>query len=214
MKEFKTQKGTLLPISNIKGKDYLEVKYRLVWFTEEMPGWSIETELVERTKESCLAKATLKDAEGRIMATAHKYEDKQGFGDFIEKSETGAIGRALALVGFGTQFAGDDLDEGKRIVDSPVERPVMVAGKKVQGHITSEQPSPDDGLLDAGGYRIPFGKFAKKSLEEVGSQQLKDYINYLEKKAEKDGKTITGVVAEFIERGAAFIACEELTPLN
>lgn len=46
-------------------------------------------------------------------------ETLEGFGDFIEKAETGAIGRALALVGFGTQFCADELDEGPRLADSP-----------------------------------------------------------------------------------------------
>ncbi|HTD18454.1 MAG TPA: hypothetical protein VK667_02885, partial [Ktedonobacteraceae bacterium] len=40
---------------------------------------------------------------------------------YIEKAETGAIGRALAALGYGTQFA-PELNEEHRIVDSPVER--------------------------------------------------------------------------------------------
>jgi hypothetical protein len=119
MKTHKTSKGTELPISSIKGKDYLEVKYRLVWFREDHPDWSIETEFVSITLTSSMAKAVIKDDKGRIIATSHKFEDKVGFPDFIEKSETGAIGRALALLGYGTQFCADDLDEGKRLADSP-----------------------------------------------------------------------------------------------
>ncbi len=43
------------------------------------------------------------------------------FSDYIEKAETGAIGRALAALGYGTQFA-PEFNEEHRIVDSPVER--------------------------------------------------------------------------------------------
>ena len=118
-KIFKTAKGTELPLMSLKGKDYLEVKWRLVWFREEKPSWGIETEFVVITEDSSTAKAIIKDESGRIIATSHKTENSQGFGDFLEKSETGAIGRALALIGYGTQFA-DELDEGERIVDSPV----------------------------------------------------------------------------------------------
>lgn len=118
---FKTPKGTELPMLNLRGKDYLEVKYRLVWFREENPTHSIETEYVQREMDSCLAKATVRNAEGRVIATAHKFEDRKGFPDFLEKAETGAIGRALALIGFGTQFCADELDEGSRIVDAPAE---------------------------------------------------------------------------------------------
>lgn len=117
---FKTPKGTELPLLNLKGKQYLQVAYRIVWFLEERSNWSIETEL-KTEGAGCLAKATIKDADGRIRATSHKYEDQKGFQDFREKAETGAVGRALALCGFGTQFTSE-LDEGERIVDSPQQR--------------------------------------------------------------------------------------------
>lgn len=115
-----TPGGQELPLINFKGKEYLEVKYRLVWFREERPMWSIETEYVSITDKSAHAKATVKDETGRVITTSHKYENAQGFADFIEKAETGAIGRALALMGYGTQFCADELDEGERIVDAPV----------------------------------------------------------------------------------------------
>jgi len=115
-----TEKGTELPLINLKGKEYLEVKYRLVWFREENPDWPIETEFLSITDTSACAKATIKNNAGVILATSHKSESVKGFPDFIEKAETGSIGRALALLGYGTQFCADELDEGKRIVDSPV----------------------------------------------------------------------------------------------
>lgn len=122
MSTFTTPKGTVLPILNLRGKDYLQVQHRIVWFTEERPDWSIHTSIVERTVDSCLACAEILDEKRNIRATAHKFEDRQGFGDFIEKSETGAIGRALALLGFGTQFCADDLDEADRLADAPALR--------------------------------------------------------------------------------------------
>ena len=51
----------------------------------------------------------------------------------MEKAETGSIGRALALLGYGTQFCADELDEGDRIVDAPAEparKPVSKSLKK------------------------------------------------------------------------------------
>lgn len=113
-------------IIRLKGKEYLEVKWRLVWFRTEHPaesGWAIVTQAEEVTDTSARYRALIVDPEGRTVATGTKTETKSGFGDFVEKAETGSIGRALALLGYGTQFAGEDLDEGARIVDSPVERP-------------------------------------------------------------------------------------------
>lgn len=119
MKKFKTKTGTELIISDIQGRDYMQVAQRLIWFREEHPDWSIETAIVMRGEDHAVLLATIKDETGRLMATSHKAEDKKEFFDYVEKAETGAIGRALALVGYGTQFAGHELDEGNRLADSP-----------------------------------------------------------------------------------------------
>lgn len=201
MKTHKTKAGTQLPILNLRGKDYLEVKYRIVWFREEHADWSIETEFTNMADKAACAKATIKDASGRIMATSHKIEAASHFPDFAEKAETGAIGRALALLGYGTQFCGEELDEGKRIVDSPINN----TGTP---NIAPEQPEAGDGIPDDT-YRIPFGKYAQRTLEQVGADRLRDYVGYLEAKAQKDGKQIVGPVADFIKRCDEFIGSFE-----
>lgn len=115
-----TKGGTVLPLIQSKGgKDYLQVAHRLVWFREERPDWSITTDILKLDDKYAIVKATVHTPNGQIMSTAHKREDAGHFGDFMEKAETGAIGRALAMVGFGTQFCEEDFDEGERIVDSP-----------------------------------------------------------------------------------------------
>lgn len=207
-KTFKTPKGTELPIMSLKGKDYLEVKYRLVWFREERPTWGIETRVVDMSDKHAVFTAVVKDEQGRILASGHKHEDKAGFADFREKAETGAIGRALALLGYGTQFTGDELDEGERIVDSPVQRKITLPSGKTFMPSPIPQPGPEDGT-PMPGYRIPFGKFKARTLEEVGAHELGSYVNYLEGKAEKEGKPIQGQVADFIERASAYIGSWE-----
>lgn len=195
---FKTKKGTELPLMILKGKEYLQVAHRLVYFREEHPDWGIETDFVVLTEKNAIARAVIKDAMGRIIATSHKEESAQDFSQgFREKAETGAIGRALALCGFGTQFE-PDLDEGKRVVDSPINNspPWM------------EQPGPGDGIADDT-YRITFGKFKQRSLEEVGVDDLRNYVNYLEEKSKKDGKEITGIVADFIKRVEEYVGAFE-----
>lgn len=129
---------------------YLEVKWRAVWYRENCPNGTIETEMIHldldrETEEEvtewewsekankkvpvkkikkafglAIFKATITDGEGG-KATATKSEKAASFPDFIEKAETGAIGRALALLGYGTQFTGDELAERHRIVDAPVK---------------------------------------------------------------------------------------------
>lgn len=121
MKTWKTPKGTDLILIQLKGKDYLQVAQRLIWFREERPLWSIKTEFLLLEEDVAIAKAEILDESGRIISTGHKREDKQHFADHLEKAEAGAIGRALAYIGYGTQFCAEDLDEGGRIVDAPQE---------------------------------------------------------------------------------------------
>lgn len=128
MKTFKTNSGLELPLLNLKGKEYLQVAHRIAWFRSEHPDWSIQTSIYHNDQEYTLCKATILNAAGQIMATAHKREDKKHFQDAIEKAETGAIGRALALCGYGTQFAHEML-EGDDVVDSPLsQNPAQDAG--------------------------------------------------------------------------------------
>lgn len=127
MNSFKTPKGTTLPLLDLKGKSYLQVAHRIQWFREEHPNWCIRTDLryFEPGKYAVTC-ATICNEKSEVIATAHKHETMEGFYDFIEKSETGAIGRALALCGYGTQFT-DDLEEGERLADAPVSKPTVVA---------------------------------------------------------------------------------------
>jgi hypothetical protein len=122
MRSFKTGKGTELPLLDLRGKPYLQVAHRLVWFREDHPDWGIETSIIEMTEEHSVAKAVIRDQAGKVMSTAHKQENKRGFADHMEKAETGAVGRALAMCGYGTQFA-PELEEGERLADAPVESP-------------------------------------------------------------------------------------------
>lgn len=141
-------------LMDLSGKSYLEVKWRLVWFRQECPDGTIDTEEVQvdldREVEAevptgnwipnpnrpgkkmpekvtktargyARIRAVVTDGKGG-RATATKSENAAAFPDFIEKAETGAVGRALAMLGYGTQFTGDELSEEHRIVDAPVER--------------------------------------------------------------------------------------------
>jgi hypothetical protein len=114
-------------IIKLKGSDYLEVKWRLVWLRDKHPNAVIETELVAHDDKLAIFKATveipIEGGEGGGSATGWGSETPGDFRDYIEKAETKAIGRALAALGFGTQFAGyEDGAANDRPVDAPVKR--------------------------------------------------------------------------------------------
>lgn len=107
-------------LMDLKGKQYLQVMWRLVWFRDEKPLWSIDTKLEQLTDNHAVFSAKISDENGIQKASGYGSESVKDFRDFIEKAETKAIGRALAMLGYGTQFS-PELEEGERIVDSPVE---------------------------------------------------------------------------------------------
>ena len=107
------------------GRLYLPAAQRLVWFRDEKPEWEIHTELIEGGQEAGYAnvKATIRTPEGRVIATSMKTETKADFpAGWVEKAETGAIGRALAVAGYGTQFAMDMEDEAAQADARPMGR--------------------------------------------------------------------------------------------
>lgn len=201
MKTFETPKGTILSLINLKGKDYLPVQQRVRWFREEHPDWGIETQVDETGPDSAIAAAFIKNEHGRVIAMAHKVEDKKGFADYKEKSETGAIGRALALCGYGTQFT-EDLDEGtERIVDAPVGHP----GPSYTTPASSWKGQGLPSVGDTGEYVVPFGKFKGQQLKHIPLKEIKNYVEWLQKDALKKGEPLSNGSKLFIQTVETFL---------
>jgi hypothetical protein len=191
MKTFKTKAGTELALSSIQGRDYLQVAPRLIWFREEHADWAIETEIAASGQDWALFRATIKNEQGRVLATAHKVETRQGFSDFHEKCETGAIGRALALVGYGTQFA-QELDEGERIVDSPQGtqgRPQEASRAASNGLAT---PESDDAVT------VPAGRDKGVPISKLSTESLRKDVAYWRGREASEGKSLGGGVSKFV----------------
>lgn len=95
--------------TNIKGKEYVEVNQRLLFFRKESKyeGWSIHNEIVAVDSESCIIKCSILDQTNRLIATAHAQEDRTASHinktSYIENCETSALGRALAMLGIGIE---------------------------------------------------------------------------------------------------------------
>jgi hypothetical protein len=130
--------------------DYLEVKFRLVMFREKYPHGRITTEevCVDLDRGYARFKATVEDGEGGL-ATGYGTETKAGFADYCERSETRALGRALAVMGFGTQFVGTDLDELPHVADAPVTTTVAPDVAHETTGISQPLPVGEEGTAGA-----------------------------------------------------------------
>ncbi|MDQ6693734.1 MAG: hypothetical protein M3014_04835 [Chloroflexota bacterium] len=114
-------------MSKFDGKDYLEVKWRLLWLRTEHPDARMTTEIVQHNEEGgfALFRAEIEVPAGG-KATGWGSETVRDFHDYIEAAETKALGRALAALGYGTQFCQDfDFAANARpgttqVVDAPV----------------------------------------------------------------------------------------------
>lgn len=154
-------------LSLINGNEYLEVKWRLVWFRDVYPSGAITTEMVSHANNQCVFRAEVVgiDADGVRggSATGWGSEDAQSFGDYIEKAETKAVGRALAALGFGSQFC-TDFDFGAaqgRVVDSPVALNNRPARQQAPAQ---DRPAPN---IDGG---LPYPNASSTVTEQQGKK--------------------------------------------
>jgi hypothetical protein len=125
-------------LTRVNNNDYLEVKWRLLWLRTEHPDADVQTELVSDTDFSNDQGKVVREAVFRCAITLPSGGSSSGYGsetstdfrDYREKAETKAIGRACAVLGFGTQFAPEMGGEGVagRPVDAPVQGPNNAPG--------------------------------------------------------------------------------------
>ncbi|MDO8689214.1 MAG: hypothetical protein Q7R39_04275 [Dehalococcoidia bacterium] len=88
------------------GSEYLDARWRLVWFLENHSEYSITSNLVHLSPKLVIVKVTItlpggRSAEGLGMASAHDVYR------YVETAQTHALARALAMLGFGTESALD-----------------------------------------------------------------------------------------------------------
>jgi len=100
---------------NIKGKDYVEVHTRLKYFREVWSAYTLDSNVLEKTSESIMIKAEIKDETGRLIASgiAEEYKGSSYINktSYVENCETSAWGRALGNFGIGLDNSVASADE-------------------------------------------------------------------------------------------------------
>lgn len=81
-------------------EDYKPVIERIREFRTDHPNWSIITEIVEYGPDHAIFRAQIVTDSGTIVSTGTKRVTSDRNPQFIESAETGAVGRALMMLGY------------------------------------------------------------------------------------------------------------------
>lgn len=125
---------------NIKGKAYVLVADRVIFFNENHKEGSIITELVTPVDaKEIIIKATVKpDLSARVFTGYSQATKGDGYinkTSALENAETSAVGRALALMGIGVidSIASiDEINKTTHVASSPTPGTASVARKPIQ----------------------------------------------------------------------------------
>ena len=155
--------------------DYVEVNERIKAFRKLFPTGTIKTEMLSNENGVCIFKASVgyqksllnfaSDGNGEQVNTTFTLlgtgtaQEKEGSTfinrtSYIENCETSAVGRALAMCGFG--------------IDKSV-----ASAEEVENAINNQEITEDD----AKNYVFTFGKYKGKSISGV-YQEDKEYLNW------------------------------------
>ena len=162
--------------TNIRGKQYVEVNERIKFFRQEeqYKNWSLITEFTVLDEAQCVCKASIVDADNRIISVGHAHE-VQGSSNinktsYVENCETSAIGRALAMLGIGIDTSIASANEvsdaiAKQDAPAPTKAEKMV--KKVQEKFDT---APPENIMDKAVAYIKSQTDKKKAYESIVSK--------------------------------------------
>ena len=177
---------------NLKGKPYLPVAGRIAIIRSENKPYSIKTTPLQIEMEGGFAVFQAEVwLDGVLLGMGTKQESKRDFPDFVEKAETGAIGRALAIAGFGTIYALQDFDEGERLADAPVTVNRPTPQRQQPAPVPAPAPAPADPDTSAiKNLGVQFKGEVARFEDAVTPARLKQVFNILTRDAERTEDTL------------------------
>lgn len=115
----------------IKGKKYAMVASRVDAFREICPSGTIETVPVVTDEKRAIFQAKIYDEKGHLLAsgTAEEVKDSTQINQtsFVENCETSAVGRALAMLGIGSE---DNMASAEEVATAIMNQTEIVSAKR------------------------------------------------------------------------------------
>lgn len=178
-KELINEANAMIKPVPVKGKEYALVASRIAAFRAICPSGAICTEIVNITDESVTMRTTVADETGKILSTGFANENKSASyinkTSYIENCETSAVGRALGMLGIGSE---QNIASAEELVNALNQqelenRKIDAIKVKVLEQDIENKVIDDDKLLEY---------FKVEKLEDVTEKQFSDYVQKRNKK--------------------------------
>lgn len=190
----------------IHGKNYAEVPQRVQAFRALYPEGFIVTELVSNDNGVCVMKTTVgyyQNGEPVTLATGMAYE-KEGSSNinrtsYIENCETSAVGRALGMLGLGSEASIASAEEVQTAIMQQKE--LETIDDKIEGEENADRFSIMSKIMDTYGIdNTALNKLAKSYCTGVLKMERMPLIN---KMPEEQFKDMILAINEHLKKGAA-----------
>lgn len=176
--------------TRIKGKEYVEVNQRVLFFRQEdqYKDWSIITELdIKEDDSACVVKALIANDQGRVISTGYAREEKAASminkTSFVENCETSAIGRALAMLGIGIETSIASANEvSEAIAQSSQDTGANKATAKKTSSVDVDFDKAVTYLKNASDVTDAWSKIDKQSKSKFSPEQYERLVNFVKNK--------------------------------
>jgi len=178
---------------DIKGRPYIEVNQRIIYFRANYPDHKLISEIVSLENGVCLMKALVLNKDNEVIAVGHAYE-KEGSTfinktSYIENCETSAWGRALGNMGIGVDTSIASADEVENAIENQKKKPskqTKPTTKPVEPPkpITATQITTLNDLIKLKNINLEklLTYFKIKKIEDIKSDQYGKILQQLNKK--------------------------------
>lgn len=141
----------------VKGKYYACVAARVAAFRELCPEGAITTEILSMADGVVTMKTTVTDETGKILATGMAQEKESSSyinkTSFIENCETSAVGRALGMLGIGSDEQMASAEEVANAINNQSKSNTKPQEAKLSDKITPNMVKALENIVKA--HRIP-----------------------------------------------------------